>query len=75
MTDGDDHLKRVLGPIAVDGLGKARLELDEGLTAGEPPTRRVPLHGSPFGQLGETRQLAACPLAEVALEEASVGDD
>ena len=59
----------------VDGADDAGLHLEEALAAGEAEAARVALHGLPLGQLHERLQLAAGPLAEVALEQALVDDD
>ena len=52
--------------------GDARLHLGEGLAAGETKAARVALHRLPFGLLEQRLELAARPLAEVGLEQASV---
>ena len=48
MADGDDDLARMAGDQALDGLEHTRLQLEEGLAAGEPEAGRVVEHGLPF---------------------------
>ena len=61
---------RCFAPAAAMARGDAELHLGERLAAGKPKAARVPLHGLPLGQLAQVLQLAAGPLAEVALEQA-----
>ena len=52
----------------------AGLHLGEGLTAREAEAAGVALHGVPLGLLAQVLQLGTGPVAEVALEQALVGD-
>ena len=56
-----------------DGVHDAGLHVGEALAAREPEPARVALDRPPLGQLHQRLQLAAGPLAEVALEQPSLG--
>ena len=51
------------------------LHLEERLAVGEAEAARVALHGAPLGFLAQRLQLAAGPVAEVALEQPALGGD
>ena len=72
VAHGHDDFAGVLHPVASHDSGEARLKLEKRLAARKPEARRIPLDRAPLGELGQLRQLLACPLAEVAFEETSV---
>ena len=72
---GHDRLARVAGHETTQRGRDAGVHLDERLATREAEPARVALDRAPLGQLGQLLQRPAGPVAELALEQASLDAD